>query len=132
MYKRLFLITASFLLILVAFANFRASNKVENGTIVSGFRNGNFKELSGFLSSGVELGINGQEQICNSGQAEVILKDFFEQNQPTNFTIKVQKSSTQNRNMIYATYQSNAGFFDVYISTNTITQKINELRIEKI
>jgi hypothetical protein len=53
-------------------------------------KSGNSQELSKYFTQTVELEIMGEENFYSISQAEILLKDFFEKNKPTNFTINHQ------------------------------------------
>ncbi len=54
--------------------------------VISAFQNGNAAQLANYFNSNVELIYDGPGKIYNSSQAEMIMKDFFKDNSPTDFT----------------------------------------------
>ncbi len=51
--------------------------------VAAAFKTGNSKELAQYFSSTVELSLLNKEDIYSGTQAELILKDFFQKNQPS-------------------------------------------------
>ncbi|NOU19188.1 MAG: DUF4783 domain-containing protein [Bacteroidales bacterium] len=58
--------------------------------VSTALQTGNSKELSKYFTETVELEIVGKENFYSISQAEILLKDFFEENKPTKFIINHQ------------------------------------------
>jgi hypothetical protein len=79
------------LLVVAAFAftiNQNASEVIKKVSVA--LKTGNSQELSKYFTKTVELEIMGEENFYSIPQAEILLKDFFEKNKPTNFVINHQ------------------------------------------
>ncbi len=88
---KILLVVITLLFVAAAFAINRNQNANEVIKKVSvALKTGNSQELSKYFTETVELEIMGQENFYSISQAEILLKDFFEKNQPTNFTINHQ------------------------------------------
>lgn len=61
-----------------------AQNVTDN--VVSAFQNGNAAQLANYFNSNVELIYDGPGKIYNKSQAQMIMKDFFNDNVPNEFT----------------------------------------------
>jgi len=55
--------------------------------IKNAFKLGNSTELAKYFNSNVELGILENEAIYSKSQAELVVKDFFRRNKPSEFTV---------------------------------------------
>lgn len=102
--------------------------------ISSAIRMGNAKQLGTFFSSTVDLTIINQEDVYSKAQAELILKDFFTKNPPTNFNIKHQGTSKEGAKYVIGNLlTSNGGNFRTYFLLRMLNGKfyIQELRFEK-
>jgi len=58
--------------------------------VSTALQTGNSKELSKYFTETVELELLGKENFYSISQAEILLKDFFEENKPTKFIINHQ------------------------------------------
>jgi Domain of unknown function (DUF4783) len=96
-------------------------------------KNSNQKEVSKYFNQTVELTILDNEGVYSKPQAEVMLKNFFAQNPPTNVAINHRGSSTQGAKYATAIYEYSKGKFRIYIymKESTSGMMIQELRIEK-
>jgi hypothetical protein len=101
--------------------------------ISDAIRAGNAREVSKHFGNRVELTVQTSESICSKTQAEVILKDFFDNHTPTNFRIIHQGSSTKGSKYAIGNLTTNNGSFRTYLFIKQVgnVYKIQELRIEK-
>ncbi|MCG8702201.1 MAG: DUF4783 domain-containing protein [Bacteroidales bacterium] len=79
--KRRLLIIFSAIFVLQAYL-FAGGNNVPE-VIINSLKNGDATELSKHFNNTIELTINGNEQIYSKTQAELILKNFFKENPPS-------------------------------------------------
>lgn len=63
--------------------------------IALALKTGNSKELSKYFRPRVELKVGENEDIYSKAQAEMILKDFFDKNPPTDFSVKHRGASAK-------------------------------------
>ena len=93
----------------------------------------NQKDISKYFNQTVELTILDNEGVYSKPQAEVILKNFFAQNPPTNVAINHRGSSTQGSKYATAIYEYSKGKYRIYIymKESATGMIIQELRIEK-
>ena len=92
------------------------------------------KDISKLMNTSVELTINDNEGVYSKQQAEIMLRNFFAQNQPKNITIQHKGSSGQGAKYAIAIYESAQGKFRVYIfmkDNGNGAALIHEIRIEK-
>jgi len=62
-------------------------------TLVKAFSEGNAKVIGAFLNSNVELLILNDRDVYSKTQAEMIVKNFFENNPPVKFTLTYKSGS---------------------------------------
>ena len=95
-------------------------------------RQGNVHELAGTFSSSVELSVLDKENVYPGAQAEAILTDFFNHNQPR--SVKVIHRITSNANYRFAVLMltTSNGVYRTSFSLKNVNGRfeLNELRIE--
>lgn len=92
------------------------------------------KDIGKLMNTSVELTINDNEGVYSKQQAEIMLRNFFAQNQPKTITIQHKGSSGQGAKYAIAIYESAQGKFRVYIfmkDNGSGAALIHEMRIEK-
>jgi hypothetical protein len=123
-------------IIVIAATSF-AIKVIQNPTEVikrvsSALQNGNSKELSQYFTKTVELEIMGEENFYSISQAEILLKNFFEKNQPSKFTVNHQgikdASSFAIGTLTIKTGNLRVSFF---MKTDKDQTLIHQLRIEQ-
>ncbi len=85
-----------------------SSEKLIND-ISSSINTGNSSKISAHFAANVELSIPGNEGTFSKSQATVILRNFFNQNPPGNFSINHRGSSRDGSKYAIGTYTSNDG-----------------------
>lgn len=58
-----------------------------NDDITLGLKNANIELITSHIDKNIELTIDGKDNIYSINQAKVVLKDFFDNHKPTEFTI---------------------------------------------
>lgn len=93
---------------------------------------GNSNELAKFFNPTVELEILEEENIYSKAQAELLLKDFFSRNKPTNFKINHQ-GNKGNTSFAIGNLRCASGIYRVSIFMKTENEKmlIHQFRIER-
>lgn len=77
-------------------------------------QNADARSLSLCFGKTVDLALPGNEGIHSRTQAEMILKDFFQANPPSEVSIKHQGSSRDGASFVIASYKSETRQFRVY------------------
>lgn len=97
------------------------------------FKSGNSKELAQYFSSTVELSILNKEDIYSSTQAELILKDFFQKNQPSNIKVIHKVVSNANYKFGVLVLTTAKGIFRVSYELKNNASKfvVTQIRIEE-
>ena len=121
------------LLCVAAFALNTTQNASEVIKKVSAaLQKGDSQELSKYFTETVELEILGKENFYSIPQAQILLKDFFEKNKPTKFTINHQgvkdASSFAIGTLAVASGNLRVSFF---MKTENNQTLIHQLRIEQ-
>lgn len=101
-------------------------------SIINALKMGNATELSRYFETSIDLSIPGNEGAFSKTQSELILKNFFIKNQPSNFKIMHSGDSKNNTHYSIGTLTTAKANYRVYIlykETGTVTT-ILELRIE--
>lgn len=100
--------------------------------VIKNFKEGNAAELSQNFSSSVELSILGAEETYSKTQAEMIMKDFFAKNKPSNFVTTSKGGNDKATKYINGKLETSSGIFKVYIlmKNNSGVFLITELRLE--
>lgn len=78
-------------------------------------RNGSSRELSQYLAPTVEIGFDGDKQGYNAAQAEIVIKDFFTKNAPTNFEFIHQGESKEGIQYAIGRYTGSHGVYRVFV-----------------
>ena len=102
--------------------------------INKGIQNGSAQQLSGYLSSTVELSVLGKDAYVSKSQAMSILADFFKENSPKSYTVKQGGSNSENTKFVIGTYVSTGGStFKIYyvVKKEKGVETIQKLTIEK-
>lgn len=114
-----------------------ANNSTYNGNdviddISTCLRNANTKELSKYFSSTVSMSLINDEGVYSKVQAEIILREFFNRNQPTDVSI-IQRLDS-NPSFRFIVIQMTTSRRNYRISYKLVSDanslKITELRID--
>jgi hypothetical protein len=100
--------------------------------IVSSIKQGDSKHLAQYFNSFVELSIFDKEDVYSKAQAELIVKDFFSKNPPSNFILLYQGGETSAQYAI-GNLSTSRDIFKVYflLNSNKGNSYIHQLRIER-
>jgi len=100
--------------------------------IISALKKGNAKELAKYFNQNVELVILNQEDVYSKAQAELIIKDFFAKNTPTDFSVLHQGGKEGARYAVGEIKTSN-GNFRIFFLLKIVNEQpyIHQFRIEK-
>jgi len=132
-YKRgsLFTILLFLMGVSVGFNQVSSVNDVVD-EITASIRNRNVKDLSQHLSSTVSMNILNEEGVYSKVQAEIVLKDFFEKNQPEEVKTLQKLQSKSTYRFVVLEMQSSKGTFRISYKLLGVEQsyKISEFRIE--
>ncbi len=118
------------LTVFLGFSNVTLAGDLPDG-IVNALKTGNAKELSKFFNSNIDLTVIEKQDIYSKPQAEIILKEFFSKNPPSNFTVLHQGGKEGAKYIIGNLTTSNGTFrVSLLLKNQDNTQVIQQLRIE--
>jgi hypothetical protein len=86
----------------------QGQEKIECEEIVNAIKNAQATELSPYLASTVECDIFGKSNVYSKAQTIQVMKDFFTQHKPKQFTVNHQGGQGETRFFI-GTYKTIAG-----------------------
>lgn len=102
--------------------------------IASCVRSANTKELSKYFSSTVSMTLLNDEGVYSRVQAEIILRDFFNKNTPTNVKIAHRLDSNPNFRYVVLNFETSKDTFRVSykLTNNDNSFQVTEFRVEPI
>ncbi len=84
--------------------------------MVNALRNDRVTDMVKYFDSFVPITINNKQSIYSHNQAEIVLKDFFEKNNPKNFTVMENGSPDNSSKFVIGYFTTPAGVrYNVYI-----------------
>lgn len=100
--------------------------------IINAIKTGNAKELAKFFNQNIELVILTEENVYSKTQAELILKDFFSKNTPSEFTI-LHQGGKEGAQYAIGSVKTSSGNFRIYFLLKYKNDQpfIHQLKIEK-
>ena len=134
MFRKLLLV---FIQLAVA-ASLQASPAVEEitdlpGDISTALSQGDTKTVARHFNSSVQVILLNREGMYNDSQAELILKNFFSQHQPTSFDLRHEGGSeTRGSRFLIGTLYTKSGTYRVSLFIKSIdgNMKIHQVRVE--
>ena len=104
-----------------------------NETISSAIKLGNYKELSKYFDTKVELTIGTKEDSYSKAQSELIVKDFFAKDKVTNYQVIHKGKSPDGAQYAIGTLTTAKGAFRTYVLTTDVNGaiRIQQLRFEE-
>ena len=124
------------LLVFLAFGDLPAADAQEQSGIPGGIsiaiKAGNAAELAKYMNSTVELLLLDKEDFYKKNVAETILKDFFNEYQTKDFSIRHQGAKNDAQYAIGNLRTEKGNFFRVYFLLKKVDQEllIHQIRIE--
>lgn len=94
---------------------------------------GSAKELAKYLNQTVDIELNGKKESYSKAQAELILRDFFKANVPSDFSIIHKGQSKSGQPFAIGQYKSGADNYRVFMKIKTVAdqQLIHEISFSK-
>lgn len=111
---------------------FFLSSFVSVDEVVSAIKNGNASQLSKYFDNTIEITLTDKSNTYSKSQAELVLKDFFNNNIVKDFEI-VHKGDNTGAQFIIGTLNTKNGEYrtTIYMKKNGDRQLLQELRFEK-
>ncbi|MBS4013649.1 MAG: DUF4783 domain-containing protein [Bacteroidetes bacterium] len=110
------------------------SNDELISNISKAIQKGSAPEVASYFSSNVELLLPGNDGTFSKTQAEVILRNFFNENPPASFSINHQGSSRDGSKYAIGTYKTKSGdSYRVYYLVKKVGDSflLHQLQFEK-
>jgi hypothetical protein len=104
----------------------------DDANITSAMKLGNYKELSKFFDTKVELTILTKENSYSKAQAELIIKDFFSKDKVSGYQVIHQGKSRDGAQYAIGTLTTATTSYRTYVLTKTVNgnTRIQQLRFE--
>lgn len=113
------------------FSSFVAQNNIDG--VISALRSGSSSELSKYFDDNVELTLPDKSDSYSKAQAQLIVKDFFNNNGIRGFELK-HKGDSPGGHFCIGTLQTNAGNFrtNVFMKMKSGKEVVKEIRFQAI
>ncbi len=111
---------------------FFLSSFISVDEVVSAIKNGDASQLSKYFDNTIEITLADKSNSYSKSQAELVLKDFFNNNGVKDFEI-VHKGDNTGAQFIIGTLKTKNGEYrtTIYMKKNGDRQLLQELRFEK-
>lgn len=121
-----------FFLFLVSTTVFSSNATTVPEIIINAIKTGNAKELAKFFNQNIELVILTEENVYSKTQAELIIKDFFSKNIPSDFTV-LHQGGKEGAQYAIGSVKTSTGNFRIYFLLKFKNDQpfIHQLKIEK-
>ena len=97
--------------------------------VAGAIRSGNANAVSKYFASSIELKTVDKSNVYSKNQAELVLKEFFQNNPPRTFTVIHRGSSAKGARYAIGTLETAQGSFRVYLY---ITEAAGQLLIQEL
>lgn len=100
--------------------------------VVNAIKNGSASRLSKYFDNTIEITITDKSNTYSKSQAELVLKDFFENNVVKDFEV-LYKGDNTTAGFIVGTLQTRNGVYKttIYLKQKGTKQLLQELKFEK-
>jgi hypothetical protein len=100
--------------------------------IINAIRTGNSETLAGYFNTSIEVAVQDKEDIYTKQQAALIIKDFFNRNIPSSFSV-LHKGGKEGSQYAIGNLVTSGGSYRVTILVKLKDSKllIHQLRFEK-
>jgi len=127
MKKLRFISTLICLVLFLSFSGTTLAGDLPSG-IINSLKTGNSKELSKYFNTNIDLTVLEKQDIYSKTQAEIILKEFFSKNTPSNFTV-IHQGGKEGSQYVIGNLTTSTGAFRVTLAlksqdTNLLIQQI--------
>ena len=111
---------------------FFLSSFISVDEVVSAIKNGNATQLSKFFDNTIEIMVSDKTNTYSKSQAELVIKDFFENNEVKDFEV-LHKGENVAALFIVGRLQTKNGEYKttIYLKQKGDKQLLQELRFEK-
>ena len=125
------LFTSLMLIAVLTLSSFKLQSSIDG--VIGAIRSGNSSELSKYFDENVELTLPDKSDNYSKAQAQLIVKDFFNNNGVKGFDLK-HKGDSPGGHFCIGTLQTNAGNFrtNVFMKTKAGREVVKEIRFQSI
>ena len=111
---------------------FCLSSFISVDEVVSAIKNGSVSQLSKYLDNTIEITFTDKSNTYSKSQAELVLKDFFNNNEVKGFEL-MHKGDNTNAQFLIGTLETKNGEYrtTIYMKQKGDKQLLQELRFEK-
>jgi hypothetical protein len=115
----------------VLLSSFVQQNSIDE--VINAMRSGNSAELSKYFDDNVELTLPDKSDSYSKAQAQLIIRDFFNNNGVRGFDLK-HKGDSPGGHFCIGTLQTNAGNFrtNVFMKMKNNKEVVKEIRFQAI
>jgi hypothetical protein len=123
------LLTYGLVILLISLCSFIAADVNE---VVSAIKSGSVSQLSKYIDNTIEITFTDRSNTYSKSQAELVLKDFFNQNEVTGFEV-VHKGDNPGVQFLTGTLDTRNGEYrtTIFMKQKGDKQLLQELRFEK-
>jgi hypothetical protein len=131
-YKR-FLFTVCCVLLIHIGSAYAQQGQGPMDDVVNAVRYGRVPDISKYLDNIIPITINNNQSIYSHAQADMVLKDFFSKNTPSDFIVGNSGPSGNNATFVVGELITAAGKYNVYILLKSAGSNyiLQELRFNK-
>lgn|GEM_PF-674200 len=119
----IFLLTVSSLAVQAQFAK----NPMKE--VVSSFKLNHLQDISRYMDDYISVTLNNNQSLYSKNQAEIIIKDFFDKNAASEFSVINDGSEEKNTKFALLSFESNREKYSLYI---LLKEKDNSYIIQEI
>jgi hypothetical protein len=126
------ILTTMLLSTLLVLSSFTQNNAIDE--VIGALRSGNSNELSKFFDDNVELTLPEKRNSYSKAQAQLVVKDFFSNNNVKGFELKHKGDDSHGGHFCIGTLQTNAGNFrtNVFMKNKNGKEVIKEIRFQPV
>jgi len=126
------LVTSFLLSSLILFSSFEQTSTID--AVIDALRSGNTSQLFGYFDDNVELTLPDKSDSYSKAQAQLIVKDFFNNNGVQGFELKHKGGDTQGAHFCIGTLKTSTGNFrtNVFMKLKSGKEVIKEIRFQSI
>ena len=117
---------------LVLLSSFEQKSTID--AVIGALRSGNSSQLSGYFDDNVELTLPDKSDSYSKAQAQLIVKDFFNNNGVQGFDLKHKGGDTQGAHFCIGTLKTSAGNYrtNVFMKLKGGKEVVKEIRFQSI
>jgi Domain of unknown function (DUF4783) len=101
--------------------------------VINAIKDNHVSEMMKYFDARVPVTIDNNQAVYSRNQAEVVLRDFFERNNPRDIVVKENGATNDNSKFAICTFSCANGSYNVYILLRLKDKhyKLQEIRLNK-